>query len=67
LNHCKRSVSASRARLRGFALHSDKGFEYALVQDGTGKTAKEITQMDDLNRSMTALVRARFYKERNDG
>lgn len=58
------SVSAKRARRKGFALHSKKGLEFALVQDGTGKDVKEILEMGDKNRQLTALVRARFYKEK---
>jgi len=34
------------------------------VQDATGKTAREIHGMGALDRELTALVRARFYKER---
>lgn len=51
---------------KGFALHSERGFEYAIVQDATGKTASEIHDMDDVDRTLTALLRARYYDERND-
>jgi len=37
-----------------------------LVQDGTNKTAREILNMDRTNRLLTALLRARYYKEQND-
>lgn len=33
-----------------------------MIQDGTGKTAKEILDMSPSDRRLTALVRARFYK-----
>jgi len=33
--------------------------------DATGKTAGEIHDMGDADRYMTALLRARFYRERN--
>lgn len=35
------------------------------MQDGTGKDAKEIIEMGRWNRRLTALLRARFYRERN--
>lgn len=38
---------------------------YALVQDATGKTAAEIHQMGKWDRHLTALLRGRFYEERN--
>lgn len=57
-------MSASRALLRGFALHSARGLEFALVQDATGKDAKEIIEMGDKNRMLTALLRSRLYKEK---
>jgi hypothetical protein len=41
--------------------------EYALVQDATGQTAAEIHDMERWNRAVTALLRGRFYKERNGG
>ena len=44
-----------------------KALEWALVQDGTGKTATEIYEMGDADRYLTAMLRARFYKERNKG
>jgi len=59
-------VNASKEPLRGFALHRDEALELALVQDGTGKTAREILNMDRTNRLLTALLRARYYKEQND-
>jgi len=34
--------------------------------DATGKTAGEIHEMGEADRYMTALLRARFYRERND-
>lgn len=52
---------------KGFALHSKKGLQFALVQDGTGKDAKEILEMSDTNKKLTALLRARYYKEKHDG
>jgi len=36
------------------------------VQDGTNKTAREILNMDRTNRLLTALLRARYYKEKSD-
>jgi len=50
---------------KGFALHSDKGLQFALVQDGTGKDAKEILDMSRTNRMLTAYIRSRFYKEKS--
>ena len=41
-----------------------KALEWALVQDGTGKTATEIYEMSDADRYLTAMLRARFYRER---
>jgi len=35
------------------------------VQDGTGKTALEIMNMAAWDRQLTALIRARYYKEKN--
>ena len=35
--------------------------------DGTGKTAAEIHNMGRWDRYLTALLRARFYRERNKG
>jgi hypothetical protein len=40
--------------------------QFALVQDGTGYDAKEIMEMSDTNRMLTAYIRSRFYKERSD-
>jgi len=37
------------------------------VQDATNKTAREIIQMDTDDRMLTALLRARYYKERQKG
>lgn len=34
--------------------------------DATGKTAAEIHQMGKWDRHLTALLRARMYKEKND-
>jgi hypothetical protein len=48
----------------GFA-RSERGLEYALVQDATGKTVAEIYGMADADRYVTAMVRARFYRERS--
>jgi hypothetical protein len=59
-------VIGGRVPPKGFALHSERGFEYAIVQDATGKTASEIHDMDDVDRTLTALLRARYYDERND-
>ena len=36
------------------------------MQDATGKTAREIHEMGAMDRELTALVRARYYKERGD-
>ena len=47
----------------GFAK-SRRGLEYALVQDGTNKTAAEIAEMSPSDRMLTALVRARWYQEK---
>jgi hypothetical protein len=47
----------------GFA-RSEQGLEYALVQDATGKTVSEIYHMADSDRYATAMIRARFYRER---
>jgi len=47
----------------GFA-RSDRGLEFALVQDATGKTAGEIHDMADADRYLTALIRARWYREK---
>ena len=41
-----------------------KALEWALVQDGTGKTATEIYEMGDADRYLTAMLRARFYREK---
>jgi hypothetical protein len=48
----------------GFA-RSDQGLEYALVIDATGKTVGEVHEMADADRYATAMVRARFYRERS--
>lgn len=42
------------------------GLEYALVQDATGKTAGEIHTMGEADRYMTAMLRARYYREKHD-
>lgn len=47
----------------GFAK-SQKGLEYALVQDATGKSVAEIREMGDADRYATAMIRGRFYRER---
>lgn len=39
---------------------------WAMAQDGTGKTAKELANMSDLNLRLTALLRARYYKIKSD-
>jgi len=52
-------------RQTGFAHATDKGFQYALVQDATGKTVGEIRQMNRWDRYATALIRGRFYKEQS--
>lgn len=54
-------------RPKGFALHSQRGGEFALVQDATGKTAREILRMNADDRMLTALLRARYYKEKQKG
>ena len=56
-------MSVRRARPTGFA-RSERGLEYALVMDATGKTAAEIHKMGRWDRYMTALLRARFYREK---
>lgn len=54
--------------LRTAFAKSKRGLQYALVQDATGKTASEIRDMADADRYLTAMIRARFYKERtSDG
>jgi hypothetical protein len=50
--------------LTGF-VRSQTGLEYALVQDATGKTAAEIHEMGPWDRAVTAMLRMRFYRERN--
>jgi hypothetical protein len=35
------------------------------VQDATGKTVAEIYGMADADRYVTAMIRARFYRERS--
>lgn len=50
------------ARLRDFAAHSERGLQYALVQDGTGLDGAEIHEMNPSNRMLTAYLRARFWK-----
>jgi len=57
-------MNALGGRLTGFAKSSDRLFQYALVQDATGKTAAEIHRMDRWDRYMTALIRRRMYKEK---
>ncbi|AFH21821.1 hypothetical protein OSG_eHP10_00055 [environmental Halophage eHP-10] len=47
-----------------FARSSDEFLQYALVQDGTDKTFREIHNMDRWDRYLTALVRARWYQEK---
>jgi len=37
------------------------------VQDATNKTAREIIQMNADDRMLTALIRARYYKEKKKG
>ncbi|QAS68870.1 hypothetical protein HFTV1-gp37 [Haloferax tailed virus 1] len=49
----------------GFAK-SPRGLEYALVNDATNKTAAEIHEMNESDRALTALLRARFYREMYD-
>ena len=56
-------MSAGRASPTGFA-RSKRGLQFALVQDGTGKTAKEIAEMGPWDRALTALLRGRFYREK---
>ena len=46
---------------------NERGLEFALVQDATGKTASEIYKMGDADRYLTAMIRARFYREKNKG
>jgi len=48
----------------GFALQSKRGLEWAFIQDGTGKTALEILEMNVWDRQLTALIRSRFYREK---
>jgi len=47
-----------------FAKSSDEFLQYALIQDGTGKTFREIYGMDRWDQYLTALVRARWYQEK---
>jgi hypothetical protein len=56
-------VTAAGGRRTGFAK-SDRGLEYALVQDATGKSIAEIYDMGEADRYATAMIRARFYRER---
>lgn len=44
----------------GFA-RSERGLEYALVQDATDKSVGEIRDMGDADRYATAMIRARFW------
>jgi len=53
-------------RPTGFA-RSKEGTTYALVQDGTNKTAAEIYEMDRYDRMLTAAIRAQYYREQNKG
>jgi len=55
--------SGKREPPKGFAA-SRAGLEYALVQDATGNSAKEIVEMGRWNRMLTALLRGRFYREK---
>jgi hypothetical protein len=50
----------------GFA-RSSRGIEYALVQDAPGgpTTASEIHNMGRWDRYLTAMLRARWYREKN--
>jgi hypothetical protein len=57
------SAKGGRVPPTGFA-RSDRGLEYALVQDATGKSVGEIIDMADADRYATAMIRARFYRER---
>lgn len=41
---------------------SNRGLEYALVQDATQMTAGEIHHMASDERYMTAILRARWYE-----
>ena len=59
-------MSAAGGRRTGFA-RSDRGLEYALVQDATGKSVKEIRDMGDADRYTTAMIRARYYREKASG
>jgi len=56
-------VNAAKGWLTGFA-RSKRGLQFALVQDGTGKTAKEIAEMGPWDRALTAMIRGRFYREK---
>lgn len=44
---------------------SKRGLEFALVMDATGKTVGEIHEMGPNDRMATALIRARFYREKH--
>jgi len=57
-----------RASQTGF-VKTPKALEYALVQDAPGgpTTAAEIHRMDRWDRYLTAMLRARFYQEKNKG
>jgi hypothetical protein len=57
-------VSAAGVRRTGFA-RSKQGLEYALVMDATGMTAGEVHEMSASDRYVTAVLRARFYRERS--
>jgi len=56
-------VSEWREARTGFALHSQKGLEYALTIQATGKTAAEVHRMDEWDRRLTALLQARYIQE----
>ena len=57
-------MNACAGTRTGFAKSSDEFLQYALVQDGTDKTFREIHKMDRWDRYLTALVRARWYQEK---
>ena len=53
-----------KERPKDFA-RTNQGIQYALVMQATGKSAAEVHNMNEWDRHLTALLQARFYKERS--
>ena len=53
----------SKAPLTGF-VKTNKGLAWALVNDATNKTASEIQEMGEMDRYLTASLRAEFYRQK---